>query len=152
MRLSALQKAAGTFSLSEGNGLEDRIRFQKTVFILQEMGMLRTRYAFEWYVFGPYSPALAKAGFEFLEGKDAPLPVASDFKQRLERFHSMLAMRRRMDEARWLELIACLAYQRRETKTKGESFTNVREHQVYFQDQEVLEAGWDALERALAAV
>jgi uncharacterized protein YwgA len=41
----------------------DRLIFQKTVYLLQAKGVF-LGYSFNWYLHGPYSPVLARDGFE----------------------------------------------------------------------------------------
>src|SRR6266571_2039516 len=58
--LGSLLKRVGNFNVDT---FPRRLTFQKTVYFLQVFGFY-LGYRFSWYLYGPYSPALTKDGFE----------------------------------------------------------------------------------------
>ena len=91
MKLSELQKRAGSFILKGDWTLRQRILFQKSIYLLQEMGALKTKYSFAWYIFGPYSSAVAKIGYEYIENRvDEQLVVSNDVEKIIKKFDAIL--------------------------------------------------------------
>jgi len=146
MKLSELQSRAGSFTLGEKMALRERVAFQKTIYLLQELGALERKYRFSWYIFGPYSPELAKTGFDFIEGgKDADMPISQEFDAALLEFKKMTEHAPCRPDL-WLELLACLVYKKRHNVNKEEAFASLKEHQSYFND-DLLEKGWKVVSR-----
>ena len=71
--LGVLVKDIGNFEMDTFDG---RLRFQKTVQLLQSFG-IDLGYYYNWYLRGPYSPELAKDGFRLQEviGEIPKIPV-----------------------------------------------------------------------------
>ncbi len=147
--LSDIQRLTGAFEATKTATLDDRISFQKTVFLLQELGALAQRFAFNWYVFGPYSPQLARAWYECVdEGKVAEFEATPAFPEKLDAFKRLQAARVVLSPPRWIELLACLVYLRKERAQKAEVLSRLADHQSYFKDSAVLEAAWSAVSSA----
>ena len=67
-----LARLASLFRTFTGNSIEmntfdNRIKFQKLIYILESIG-INFDYSFSWYVRGPYSSSLASDGFEVSTG------------------------------------------------------------------------------------
>lgn len=58
--LGIIHKSLGGFSM---NTFSDRLRLQKSVYLLQEFGV-KLGYDYSWYIRGPYCSRLAKIGFD----------------------------------------------------------------------------------------
>ena len=62
--------------------------YQKTVYFLQEYG-IDLRYAFNWYIYGPYSKRLADDGFDISKTYENTKPlqfVKPEVEERFEEF------------------------------------------------------------------
>ena len=83
--VGGIVKRIGNFS---NDTLDDRKRFQKTVYLIQAFG-IDLGYDFNWYVHGPYSPELAKVGYKLAEIYDEVRPTEfsdSRYKNRFQDF------------------------------------------------------------------
>jgi len=61
-----------SFSL---DSISERVRFQKTIYLLSKIGFPNLEAyerSFKMYLYGPYSPELAKDAFDLIESKDIP--------------------------------------------------------------------------------
>lgn len=79
---------------------EDRFLLQKYVFFAQRLG-LETDYEYNVYVFGAYSPALARDYYEE-SGNGSPVDIPISFDE--DRFRSLIRNR----DSRWLEIASTL--------------------------------------------
>ena len=97
--------------------IDDRIAIQKIVCLTQEAG-LQLGYSFNWYVRGPYSPALASDYYQIAAARDA---VEADTKQfvltevaatAVQKVSAVLNVPQEvgLDRVRWLELLASIAF------------------------------------------
>lgn len=84
--IGGIIKRVGSFS---NETLEDRKRFQKTVYLIQAFG-IDLGYEFNWYVHGPYSPRLAKVGYKLEEIYDQVQPTKFSDETYQERFEEFL--------------------------------------------------------------
>lgn len=101
-------------------GFDDRLKFQKTVYLLQAFGVY-LGYDFSWYLRGPYCTILAANGFS-LRGIYASIPgqgVKFDDKASQKRFERFLKFVRGKS-ADELEIAASLHYLAQTCRTPGE--------------------------------
>jgi hypothetical protein len=88
--------------------LRDRIVVQKTVYFTQQLGAY-LGYSYSWYVYGPYSPSLAKDAFAVWSAGSSPPSTTVDVShlsgvlQNVEDF-----LGRRSKNAVWLETLGSL--------------------------------------------
>ena len=61
--IGGIIKRVSNFSMAS---LEDRKKFQKTIYLLQAFG-IDLGYEFIWYLHGPYSPELTRVGYAIEE-------------------------------------------------------------------------------------
>lgn len=84
---------------------------QKTVFILQEMG-LPLGYGYNWYLHGPYSPALAEDAYELEVNKKHFEAEIGDYKftakKELKRFRELFCDH--LTDELWLEIVSSLLF------------------------------------------
>jgi uncharacterized protein YwgA len=129
------------------NTLESRIKFQKTIYLLKEMGAIKEKFNFSWYMFGPYCSDVAKIGFEFIDNKiDKELNVSDDFENKLNNF---LKIMKSCDgnESKWLELLATTHMIRKQNNmNKEEVFQKIIKHQYYFNNKDLFEKCWKILD------
>ncbi len=124
--------------------LSNRIIFQKTIYLLQELG-LDVGYKFNWYIYGPYSSQLASDGFE-LEGKQetkdfSPIRVKKSITSKFDKLIDK-------NSSTWYEFLSSILFLKNKKETKEKIFKQLAEHQSYLGDYETFEIAWKKLEVA----
>lgn len=141
--LAGVLHRLGRFSVDR---FQDRLRLQKTIYLLQAFGIY-LGYNFNWYIYGPYSPALTRDGFDVLPQIDRFSAVRfadAEAEERFGVFMNFLGERR--DDAHWLELVGSLHMLRLMYGDDRETiFAKMRKKQPYLSDDKRL-AGWHRLE------
>lgn len=92
------------------NTLKGRKILQKTVYLMQAFG-ISVGYRFSWYIYGPYSPALTRTGFQLTEKYDDISKsrfVNAEAEKKFERFLDFISDKKNNDET--LEIFASLHY------------------------------------------
>lgn len=121
--------------------LEDRIKLQKLVYLMQAVG-LRLKYNYNLYLHGPYSPELTRDAFELnsfpAEVKEYILKnneLDTDDYQKLSKVKGLI---RDLDETRDFEVLATLVFLKRETYIPEKSEDKIRQallrHKPYAED------------------
>ncbi len=90
---------------------DERLKLQKTIYLLQQGFGIHLGYRPNWYLRGPYSPNLARDGFALTERyKDIPEQWFSDRKleARFQRFLDFI--KPHGTDAEWLETAASILY------------------------------------------
>ena len=130
------------------SSFNDRLIFQKTVYLLQAFG-LYLGYYFSWYIHGPYSTTLTRDGFalidnysevphvRFVEDKDDAL-----FKTFL------IFLGKRKNDADWLEILASIHILKRlyPTKNKNRIINKVMDKDPHF-SREICEEAFEYLKK-----
>ena len=145
--LGGLLKRIGNFNMMRN--FRDRLIFQKTTYLLQAFG-LYLGYEFSWYLYGPYSPGLAKDGFGLLPHYQGLKPFvfpSNQAEQRFEEFVRFLGDRR--SDAVWLEAVASVHSLRKiyPLLAQDEIINRVAAKQPYFTRRDAEEA-WRTLDSA----
>jgi len=124
------------------DSLDNRINFQKTIYLLKEMGAIKEHYHFSWYIFGPYSSEAAKDGFNLInDDTDKIINVSEDFDDKINKFKELKGHGGR--EIKWLELLSCIHYiRKKETKEKDEVFKILKTKKPYFDNINLFNRGW----------
>lgn len=111
--LAACMAPLGGVDMSTFSG---RLALQKHVYLMQLFG-IDLGYRFNWYLHGPYSPALAERGFEIEERKDSIERLAESValqdwvKDRLKQYEKLIAEKPEETSLElWLEILASLHY------------------------------------------
>ena len=94
------------------NNFEDRLIFQKTIYLLQAFG-LYIGIPFSWYLHGPYSMVLANHGYSLSRKFFRINPVkfkSGASEKRFEEFYKFLGENK--DNANWLEALASIHFLR----------------------------------------
>ena len=97
------------FSYSEFN---NRMKMQKAIYLLQDMGVPVGDYGFRWYIHGPYSQSLQDDMF-YEDGKPTSTIALSDESARsVQRLHDVIhsASRGTYSTSQWLECLASIRY------------------------------------------
>jgi len=96
----------------------NRLVLQKSVYLLQALGM-PTAFGYNWYLRGPYSPALTAAAFEEVvkpleQGDDTPsgYTLSRETEDRLDKLQGMKdqADKAGLAPEKWLELLASIHF------------------------------------------
>lgn len=142
--LAGVLKRIGHFSMDE---FSDRLNLQKHVYFLQVFG-INLGYRFTWYLFGPYSPSLAKDGFELV---DKPINININFsKHGEEKFESFLHfLGEEKQNSEWFEILASLHFLNKvfTDKSKKEIIEMVKKKHGGAFDQERCEEAWEYLDK-----
>lgn len=143
--LAGLLHRIGNFG--EMRSFEDRLIFQKTVYLLQSAGFF-LGYPFSYYLYGPYSPQLTRDGYDLasLFGEVEPYRFTNgDAEKRFRDFLDFLGEHK--GDAVWLEAAASIHSLRRLYPELGreEILTRVEQKQPYFDAEQVLSV-WSDLE------
>ena len=141
--LAGVLRRIGRFSLDK---FQDRLRLQKTVYLMQAFGIY-LGYNFNWYLYGPYSPALARDAFDVLplSARFEPLFFREEpTEERFKRFIEFLGDQK--NDPQWLELVGSLHMLNRfhGEKGKNEIFRKMAEKQPYLSEGKRI-AGWQRL-------
>lgn len=122
-----------TFNLNT-NTLTNRIAFQKSIYLMQELGS-GTNFNFLWHNFGPYSPELATKGHflneDLIENSDLlDCDVFNKFKE---------LKRGKEGDTRFLEMMADIIYLKKIKGISNETalFDELIRHRSYLNDPEL---------------
>lgn len=123
-----------------------RLVFQKTVYLLQAFG-LYMGFTFSWYIRGPYSPMVARYGYQLAKLKrKVPLVrfARAKSEMRFKEFLDFLGSRN--NDAEWLEIIASIHLLKKlyPRKSKSKILELVAQKQPHFSMHECTEA-WNHL-------
>lgn len=142
--LGGILKRIGNYDMSS---LQDRIIFQKTVYLLQAFG-LYLGYKFSWYIYGPYSTQLTRDGFELIEIYDK-VPEMRFAKEENEKvfLKFFLFLGGRKNDSNWLEVLASIHFLKElyPKESKERIINKVIDKQPYF-NKEICEEAWSYLE------
>lgn len=110
--LAGLLKRVGNVNFAKfAKSFDDRLKLQKTVYLLERGFDVDLGYRFNWYLHGPYSPPLAREAFEVARTFELFPPVRlvhSDAEERFQRFLQFLEPHK-LDE-KWLENAASMLW------------------------------------------
>jgi uncharacterized protein YwgA len=141
--LAGVLRRIGQFSLDK---FQDRLRLQKTVYLLQAFGIY-LGYNFNWYLYGPYSPALARDAFKVMPLSSRFGPQAFSDGATEERFRSFVEfLGGQKNDPQWLELVASLHMLNRLYGGKGKEviFRKMAQKQPYLSEEKRI-GGWQRL-------
>lgn len=135
------------FSMSTFNG---RLTLQKTIYLLQAFGVY-IGYDFSWYLRGPYSPRLARDGFELQDvyrnfpTKTGKFPE-KNIQQRFVKFlHFMKNKKNNPDK---LEILASVHFLKNvHPKMKKENMLSIVEQKQSYFTRPMCEKGWTELKK-----
>ena len=91
--------------------LSKRIKLQKIVYLLENMGVHVGNYSFTWNKYGPYSIALDDDAYRCSQKKETQ--VVAFTKEALEAFNQikeMISKKTTYEDTNWLECISSLHY------------------------------------------
>lgn len=93
---------------------EHRMKMQKAVYLLQDMGVPVGHYGFRWYHYGPYSQDLQD---DMFEADRRPVPegeVLASYQRRISRLYNLIhaAGRGSYSLSQWMECLASIHYLR----------------------------------------
>lgn len=142
VNLGLVLKALDNFDMSTFGG---RLVLQKTIYLLQSFGVY-LGYRFSWYIRGPYSPRLARAGFE-LEDVYGKITEPGRFRGGAQKkFDAFLAfMGDKKNDPDRLEILASIHFLKKihPGMAKREIIGRVKSKQAYFTEKQCAEAWKD---------
>jgi len=127
-----------------------RLTLQKTIYLLQAFGVY-IGYDFSWYLRGPYSPRLARDGFELQDvyrnfpTKTGKFPE-KNIQQRFVKF--LHFMKNRKNNPDKLEILASLHFLKNvHPKMKKENILSIVEQKQSYFTRSMCEKGWTELKK-----
>lgn len=130
--------------------LEDQILAQKTVYLLETMGVYIGDYSFNWCKYGPYSLKLQD---DILNSTTFDLTTfkLSDFAtEKITILKKILANKdSSLKEYRWMELVASLHFIKNyisHSSDKNEIFEFLKKNKSYFSDDTIIDSAYRSLE------
>lgn len=109
----------------EYSSFEKRLKLQKTIYLLESIGIHIGNYGFSWYKHGPYSQELQDDAY-YANGIQEQVNLSGDAQKKIEIIKSYIAECEgtNYSKAKWLEDIASLYYLKFRTKVKEEELLN----------------------------
>ena len=143
--LGLLVKDIGNFSMEHFN---DRLRFQKTVHLLQSFG-IDVGYPYNWYVRGPYCPELTTVGFKLKDviGNIPDIDVEfadKDYQTRYAKFKKF--MQDKKDDPAQLEIASSICFLHNETDADKDTVLRLTEGKMESFTMDECKRIWDELE------
>lgn len=120
---------------------EDRVLFQKVVYLAQAIGIGFEEYKFGWYVHGPYSPALTTEGYKIYASSENYGPHQFT-ESELEKIAFLKGLFQKEIEKRdWnrLELCASILFCWESAKSEDELAKIIKEKKGWYTEQEIRE-------------
>jgi uncharacterized protein YwgA len=90
----------------------DRLKMQKTVYLLQEMGISVGDYSFFWYIHGPYSQELQNDIISINESSFGNILYSEEANEAIEKLSEVLTHPNFYNKENWAECLASLQYLR----------------------------------------
>lgn len=90
--------------------LEDQIKAQKLVYLIENKGIMIGDYSFVWGKYGPYSCDLQR---DILSGDDNQVEFSKSMKKAIEEIKECIENRGQYSKVHFLELLASLHYIRK---------------------------------------
>ena len=93
---------------------DHRMEMQKSVYLLQDMGVPVGGYSFRWYQHGPYSQRLQDDMFEGKNSTETNMEFFEDYTGRIEKLRDVIGSKKKghYSVSQWMECIASLRYLR----------------------------------------
>jgi hypothetical protein len=131
------------------DAFDDRMVLQKTIYLCQ-VGGVHLGYRYNWYLRGPYSPALTRDAFELRAQVKSEFDETSGSKldeesiRRLGKISRLWRVKPRAERPRWLELLASVLFLTRSYDGRGKDAAGLREilarNDKHFSASEVCQA------------
>lgn len=96
---------------------DHRLKMQKAVYLLTEMGVPVGNYGFRWYLHGPYSQDLHDDMYDMCcvsSRDDSEVEILAEYDKRLGRLRDVISfeVKDRYSDSNWMECIASIHYLR----------------------------------------
>lgn len=91
---------------------DKRMKMQKAVYLLQDMGVPMGGYGFRWYLHGPYSQDLQDDMHELKNRRAGKVKIAPDCEARIKKLAAAIRDEGRggYSEAEWVECLGSMRY------------------------------------------
>lgn len=91
--------------------LSERIKLQKIVYLLENMGVHVGNYSFTWNKYGPYSIALDDDAYRCVQTNEIHnIMFTQEAQNAFEQIKTMISQRGLYEDTNWLECISSLHY------------------------------------------
>lgn len=127
----------------------DRLKLQKTIYILKRGFGIDLGYYFNWHIRGPYSPGLARDAYALLSDYDYnSLPQKRFVDNSIEQGFRMFLhfLEKHKSDTDFLEIAACILYLKAIRMDKSRIFGELQEKN-YWLTLENFQEAWSELER-----
>lgn len=95
----------------EPKNFEDRLEMQKTVYLLQNMGISVGDYKFMWYKHGPYSQTLQNDILNLRNTEEINIEFSTDAKKEIKALQKAIFKKGiKYDTSQWVECLGSLQY------------------------------------------
>lgn len=120
---------------------EDRVLFQKVVYLAQTLGIGFEEYKFGWYVHGPYSPALTTEGYRLYTSNEnhCTYQFTESEREKIEFLKGLF--QNEIEKRDWnrLELCASILFCWESAKSEDELAKIIKEKKGWYTEQEIRE-------------
>jgi len=151
----ALLKIIKRYHLSISS-ITERIRIQKTIYLLKQLGFPGLRYAFSFYIYGPYSNTLAKDVFAIFGEEDniknLNLNLTKEEESVLKKFDKITTDFTKKSsfaiESQRLEMLSDITYlNNSQKKEKEDVFETIAKKHSYLDKRDAFDLGWNILRK-----
>lgn len=91
---------------------DHRMEMQKSIYLLQDMGVPVGEYGFRWYLHGPYSQSLQDDMYEEKDRPASEIDFYEDYNTRIEKLRDLIHSQERGEYSlgSWMECVASMRY------------------------------------------
>ncbi|MFW5988454.1 MAG: hypothetical protein ACOCQA_03345 [bacterium] len=129
---------------------EDRLKLQKTVYLLENMGVSVGGYGFNWYKHGPYSQALQDDAYDSVNYHSREdIQFKENAKPIIENFREMVAEKPEDCELEeWLELLSSIYFlaNMSEYNSKEIILEKIKEEKPHLKNERINEKAYEVLQ------
>jgi uncharacterized protein YwgA len=124
----------------------NRLKLQKIVYLMQIYG-LPLGFDFNFYLYGPYSTDLCRAGFIIQDYKDLPMGKFTDSnnQEKFLRFKEILDKNERKNNPRWLEMASSILFLQKALNYDKTKIYKFMERKISHFTKKELDSIWDDL-------
>lgn len=117
--------------------LDDRIKLQKAVYLLENMGLHVGDYSFSWNKYGPYSLGLDSDAQNCSERDEQEVSFSSFAEKKFEKIRGYIEQQTIYSCVNWMECIASLLYLKNVFRFKGNNLIHeLVERKPYLSNEE----------------
>ncbi len=120
------------------SSIDCRIKLQKAVYILENMGVHVGDYSFSWDKYGPYSLGLDADAYSCNKMVERPVAFSTFAENRIEKVKNLIVQNTEYTVVNWVECIASLHYLSHVLRFKGDKLLlELEERKPYLSNREI---------------